>query len=138
MTTITEAKEAMALQFITAWASETPVTIDNEEFDPPVNPPVPWVRFAVRHTASTQETLGRPGNRRYSRIGSAFVQVFTPQGIGTARADELARRARLAFEGLTLAGTTVRFLDVIIREIGVSGQWYQVVVEADFEYNETR
>ena len=135
MTTLNQAREAIYDEFVTDWGSTSPLTLDNEKVDPPTTE---WVRLSVRHTASTQDTLGAPGNRRFERIGSAFVQIFVPTDQGTLRADELATIAREAFEGKSLTGTTIRFLDVIVREAGVDGQFYAVVVEATFEYDETR
>ncbi|KFH18434.1 hypothetical protein ELZ19_06685 [Brucella abortus] len=153
MTTLNQAREAIYERFIEAWSEGdfdfdfsqdyydvtgrfTAVTLDNEDFKPPKDDP--WVRLAVRHRASTQETLGPKGHRRFARFGAAFVQVFVPQNTGTLDMDRLLTRAREAFEGLTLAGTTVRFLDVIVRETGPDGKWNASVVEAVFEYDETR
>lgn len=69
-----------------------------------------------------------------------MLQVFTASDVGADGADVLVQAGIEAFEGLTLAGTTVRFLDVSTRELGVppGDTWYQVLVEAEFEYDETR
>lgn len=131
-----QAREAIYSKFVTAWDDETPVTFDNERYDPPDDNP--WVRVTVRHTGSTQETLGPAGSRKFMRTGVCFVQIFTRGDKGTAEADALARIAALAFEGERIVGTTVRFLDVVTREAGPDGKWYGVVVEANFEYDETR
>ena len=137
MTTLSEAKEAIYLAFETAWTpTGVAFTFDNEEFDPPES--VAWARLSVRHTASSQETLGKVGNRKFARLGSVFVQVFTPIDQGTAQADSLATTARETFEGVSLVGTTVRFQDVVVRETGPEGKWYQTLVEANFEYDEIR
>lgn len=137
MTTLSEAREAIYLAFQTAWTpTGFELTFDNEKFNSPDD--APWARLSVRHTASAQETLGAVGNRKFSRLGSAFVQVYTRVDQGTSQNDTLATTAREAFEGLTLAGTTLRFLDVIVRETGPDGKWYQTIVEATFEYDETR
>ena len=135
MTTLNQARTAIYEEFQTVWGATTPFTFDNEKYTPP---DTEWVRLTVRHTASTQDTLGAQGNRRFERIGSAFVQIFVPTDQGTTRADELATIARETFEGKSLTGTTIRFLDVIVRETGVDGQFYVVVVEATFQYDETR
>lgn len=137
MTTLPEAKEAIYLAFQTAWTpTGKALTFDNEKFDPPVDDE--WARLTVRHTGGGQETLGKVGNRKFARLGSVFVQVFTPIDQGTSEADVLVTTARNAFEGITLAGTTLRFLDVVAREAGPDGKWYQTVVEANFEYDETK
>lgn len=135
-TTLTEAKEAMLARFVSAWANVTPAQLDNEDYKPKEG--VAWARVSVRHNGSGQETLNQPGLRRFSRRGSVFVQVFTPGNKGTSQTDALLTRAREAFEGVTLAGTTVRFLDVIAREVGPEDKWFMALVEAEFEYTETR
>ena len=135
MTTLNQARTAIYDEFITDWGLTTPFTFDNEAYSPPNTE---WVRLSVRHTGSTQDTLGAVGNRRFERVGSVFVQIYVPTDIGTLRMDELATIARETYEGKSLTGTTIRFLDVIVRELGVDGQFYQAVVEATFEYDETR
>jgi hypothetical protein len=136
MTTLVDAAEAIYQQFVPSWGATTELVLDNEKFDPPDE--TEWVRLSIRHTASTQETLGPPGERKFLRTGSAFVQVFTPVGTGTKLTRQLAEQARNTFEGLQLTGTDIRFLDVIVREIGPDGTWYQTTVEAVFEYNEKK
>lgn len=136
MTTLSQAREAIYQRFVDVWADETIFTLDNESFEPPGTEP--WVRVSVRHSASTQSTLGGLGNRKFTRFGSAFIQIFVLGDKGTTESDQLSTKANNAFEGISLVGTTVRFLDVIVREAGPDGKWYQVVVEAAFEYEEIR
>lgn len=138
MTTLAQARERIYESFVTDWGATSPFTLDNEAYDTPVGSE--WVRVAVRHNASNQETLGGIGNRKYERIGSVFVQCFTPLDKGLAAADNLAAAARAIFEGKTLApaGEAIHFFDVVVREIGPDGAWYQVNVEAFFTYHETK
>jgi hypothetical protein len=138
MTTLGQARERIYESFVTDWGATSAFTFDNEEFDPPTG--TPWVRLAVRHTASNQETLGGIGQRKYERIGSVFVQCFTPLDSGVASADNLASIARAVFEGKTLApaGEAIHFFDVVVREVGPDGAWYQINVEAFFTYHETK
>ena len=75
---------------------------------------------------------------KFTRGGSVFVQVYVLGNKGTKEARTLATTARNVFEGVSLAGTTVRFKDVIVRETGPTDKWYQTVVEAVFEYDETK
>lgn len=135
-TTLSEAREAIYNQFIDGWGSLTPITRDNLDFNP--SGLDEWVRLSVRHTASAQETLNSPGLRRFARFGSVFVQIYTEGNKGTSRTDDLAEAARNLFEGLSLSGTTVRFLDVVFRETGAEEEWFQSIVEATFEYDETK
>lgn len=136
MTTLTAATETMYDLFLDAWGSTTSVTADNESFDPPDN--ASWARISIRHNAGGQQTLGGVGDRKFFRRGSFFVQIYTTEGQGRNAGDILAAQARDVFEGVSITGTTVRFLDVIVRETGLDGKWYQHVVEATFEYEETK
>lgn len=142
MTSTSAAREAVYQAFVDGWTAPGAVsenyqyTADNLNFKPPNEEP--WARISVRHNGSTQQTLGPKGSRKFSRFGSAYVQLFTPTNLGTATADELSELVRGIFEGERLSGTTLWFQDVIIREAGVDGDWFQVVVEAEFEYDETK
>lgn len=137
MTTLDQANEAMAQRFVDVWTpTGHPFTLENEEFSVPQTGP--WARFTGRLTASTQRTLGRAGNRRFQRLGSLFVQIFDLIDVGTNRSKQLAQTVLEGFEGVSLTGTTIRFYDVIPREIGPDGRWYQTNVEINFEFDETR
>lgn len=135
-TTDEEAEQALLNAFVTSWGSTTPFTFDNEEFEAPKD--APWVRMATRLSGGSQETLGPPGSRRFERRGTAFLQVFVPQHTGKLALRSLTRQARETFEGVTLAGTTVRFGDVVVRDGGPDGSWFMSTVEAPFAYDEKR
>lgn len=140
MVTLVDARETIYQHFITGWGATSPITLDNEAYDPPAGSE--WVRVSVRHQGSSLEAkggMGSGGLNRYSRSGVCFIQVFTPLNQGTREADTLAQSARDIFEGTTLASNAIRFNDVIIREIGPDdGGWYQVLVECEFEYDERK
>jgi hypothetical protein len=136
MTTLSVAREAIYNVFNVAWANRTDLTFDNEKFTPPEDKS--WVRLAVRHQDSSQETLGAVGNRKFLREGIAFIQVFTVMNTGVKSSDDLVEIARAVYEGTRISGTTIRFKDVIAREVGVDKSWFLVVIEAIFEYNETK
>lgn len=136
MTTLNEARGRIYQDFATAWGATSALTFDNEDFSPPAG--LPWVRLAVRHESAQQESLGEPGARKFERLGRVFVQVFTPLDTGAATADNLASAARAVFEGKTLTPENIRFHAVTVREIGPDGAWYQVNVEAQFSYTETK
>lgn len=150
-----EANVALAQVFYDAWT-----TIPNPANDPPVfqienNPAFEqpssgeWARFAVRSEGSTQETLGSPGRRKFKRMGVAYVQIFTPAGNGVDRAKELADHVADRFEAKRLSrGDTYLAADSEIRnfwleessvnEIGVEGQWFQILVSTPFSFTETK
>jgi hypothetical protein len=133
MTTINEAREAVYERWDTQWGSTTPFTFENEDFD---TPDVPWARVSVRNQASEQRTLGAPGNRRFRRIASVFVQIFDLVDNGLLTLDGLSQTARTIFEGVSFSG--LDFNNVVVRESGTDGKWYQFVVEAFFDYEETK
>ena len=133
MTTINAAREAIYLRWNTQWGATTPFTFDNEKFS---TPDVPWARLTVRNTASEQRTLGAVGNRRFRRIASVFVQLYDLVDVGLSNLDTLAQTARGIFEGVSFSG--LDFTNVIVRESGADGKWFQVVVEAFFDYEETK
>lgn len=138
MTTQNEAREAVYGLFDTDWASRTPYHFDNDKPGFDEQTVDAWARVSMRHNDAGQETLGGSGNRKFARRGSVFVQVFVKTNTGTATMDGHTDAARAIFEGVRIAGTTVRFLDVIVRETGPDGKWYQAVVEAQFEYDEIK
>lgn len=136
MTTQPQAVEAILQHWATAWAATTPYGFDNEVLDPPPLPP--WARVTVRHTAGNQETLGEAGNRKFASFGTVFVQLFDRLDQGRAALDILAQQAKIVFQGTRITGTTVRFLNVFTRDVGRDDDLFQIAVEANFEYDETR
>lgn len=137
-TTYEEAQEAFLQKFVDTWASTGfRYTFENETgFSTPEN--APWARFTIRHNVANQETQGQSGNRKFNRSGSCFVQIFTPLDEGTKRSKALTAVVVAGFEGDRIIGSTIRFLDVIPRETGPEGEWYQVVVEIVFQYTEIK
>lgn len=134
MTTINQAKDTILKAFATSWDSALcPYVGDNEDL---TNPKAPWARIVVRHTAGGQETLGQEGNRKYNRIARVLIQIFTAKGKGTKQADGLAQSAINIFEGKTING--LYFYNGIAREVGSDGEWYQIVVDITFNYDEIK
>lgn len=139
MVSLVDARETIYQRFATQWGATSPYTFDNEAYDPPVNSA--WVRVVVRHQVSTLEAIGGSGQgglNLYQRRGSCVIQVFTPANQGVRNADTLAQTARAIFEGITLSSNAIRFNNVDIQEIGESDNWYQVNVEAEFQYDERK
>ena len=113
------------------------VLFENQPFQTPSGA---WARVIVRNEISFQQSLGAPGSRRYERGGRVLVSIFVPSGSATNTADEHAEVARNAFEGKRLTSPPIRFeSSVVVRETGiVEDDWHQVVVDAEFVYNEIR
>lgn len=135
MTTISQAAESIYDRFISNWdEDDAAYTFEGENFTAPTGDP--WIRVTIRDTGGGQETLGEPGNRKYERQSSVIFQIFTPTNQGIAAADSLVEALRVLFEGVTFNG--LRFFDSDVRQQGVDGLWYMVVVESKFTYNETK
>lgn len=134
--TLNEARERIYQEFVDGWGVTSAYTFDNEDFSPPVG--TQWVRLAVRHLASLQESLGGVGARKFTRSGSVFVQVFVPLDEGVDGADNLLRVARGIFEGKHLHPEGLRFQAGIVTEVGPDQDWYQANLELPFNYTETK
>jgi hypothetical protein len=142
MVTQTQARKDIYSKFITDWEAgpDTVKTFDNEKL-PTYPEQASWVRFSVQHTASELEAIGGVqdgGFNKYLRRGIAFLQIFTPLDQGPYAADVLVDAFRTIFEGVTLPANQIRFYNVIPREIGPSEAWYQVNVEAVFQYDQRK
>ncbi len=135
--TLTEATERIYQTFSDDWGSTSLFAFDNEKLVPP-KPSDDWVRVTVRHAGGGQESLGDVGNRKFTRQGSVFVQCFVPLNEGRAGADLLVIAARNIFEGKTLLPESIRFTGSDVREIGESEGYYQMNMEAFFNYTETK
>lgn len=135
MTELSAARETLYEAFKDAWVAQSaPYFFDNEVATPDA---AGWLRLVVRHRSGEQETLGPIGSRKFERVGSVIVQVFTPLDEGTSVSDTLVDLVREVFEGKTLSG--IRFAGVTTREIGPTvDKWYQVNVDAPFNYDETK
>lgn len=136
MTTLAQAKEVVYQRFVDNFTGVTlaRITFDNEEFEEPATGD--WVRLTVRSRGRAQDTLGKVGNRKFRSAASVFVQVYTAVNTGVKQSDTLAKEAADVFEGVSFSG--LDFQSAEVRETGPDGRWYQSVVEAEFEYDETK
>ena len=136
MTTLNEAKEACYLRFTSNFTGvvASRIAADNEEIETPDTGE--WVRISIKSLTRRQDTLGALGNRRFRSTAIVFVQVYTQSNTGVKQSDTLAVEAANIFEGVSFSG--LDFYEVIIRETGVNGKWYQSVVEAKFDYDEIK
>lgn len=75
-----------------------PVSYQNVSFTPPND--TPWLQVFIRfgdNNYATLQTINR-------QTGTLVVNVFTPQGLGTAANFTIAERVRALFDRLTLSG----------------------------------
>jgi hypothetical protein len=131
--TLPEVKAAIIQRFLAEWNDISPYRFDNEQYQGDADG---WVRLSVRHLYAGQQTLGQQGNRKFYREAAAFLQVFVLPDKGTKLADTLMVAGQALFEGRTIPGTSIRFKDVIPREIGnvEDGRWWGSTIQANFDY----
>lgn len=140
--TLNQARNEIWSTFQDAWEADStselvPVLYPDVSGEPPEEGA--WVRASMIHTGSTQVTLSNEtGARRFRRSGIVTIQIMTPCGMGLTLSDQLTKIAMRAFEGVTTSPGGVMFLNVRPIEAGQSGNWYQVNVLADFQYDEVR
>ena len=140
---ITQARDEILGTFRTAWLAD-PISQDAPIFywdRPDAEPPSSgsWCRITVRHARGEQATLsGETGQREFEHGGLVTVQIFAESGEGGTESDQLAAIAKNSFEGVTTSPGRVLFRNVRFNEVGQDGQWFQINVLADFEYDEVR
>jgi len=136
---LAQARDEMLAKFLEAWlanevSAALPVIYGDVVGDIPNSGA--WARISVRHNIGGAATLGgEVGNRRFRHEGLVMVQVFTEHGKGQVDSDTLAEIAKDAFEGEVTSPGRVIFRNVRINEVGLDGQWFQVNVFAEFEYD---
>jgi hypothetical protein len=140
MPSIPEATDSICECFNTAWANRTAIEWPNvasatgtklsEGNDA-------YVSFHVIHESSDQLSLGETGNRVFTREGQFIAQIFVPVAKrGLDESTLLAKAALDAFEGITFGG--VRFHQVGAKTVGPQGNWFQVNVSGNFEFDEVK
>lgn len=144
--TPTQARDDLYKLVTDAWGVTGPLDYEDRPrgpLDPLLPPltPIPWARLMMRHTLGNQVTLANGlGNRRFRRYGFFTAQVFCPLGSSLRTPETLGKLVNDALEGVaTPHGVLLR--NVRMNEIGPdgsNGQWYQINVIADFEYDEEK
>lgn len=134
MTTINQARKAIYDKFLADWGATTPFVMDNEEFDEPQT--AQWARLSVKGMPNSDLTLGRIGNRKFTREGILFIQIFVPAEEGTSNGDALATQARNIFEGERVNG--VWFTSMDVSEPGSDGKWYPYLIQGIFNYEQVK
>lgn len=120
-----------------------PYCFDNEVFSPPIaedGRALPWARLSVRGLSGGQETLGRPGNRKYTRQAIVRLEVYTAPGSGLKVADQLCQAALRIFEGRSLPVSTLKLYDGRTQEAGLvdDGRWFLSTVQVNFDYEQIK
>lgn len=130
-------------RFATLWGVTTPVAYDNVNFTPPVGGS--WVSVKVREGTSRKITLGSGAQVRRT-LGTAFVEIFTPVGIGSKTCRDYADQVIAVFRDARVSG--VLFMESSLNVLGeeyytnsgtgvpATSQQYQAVVAIPFRYDE--
>ena len=137
--TFAQARDDILAVLKAAWdPTGHPMAWPSVAFTGPPLPPSPWARASIAHNAGRQATLaGADGTRRWRRQGILTVQIFTGVGSGLAVSDSLSKIVVDAFEGATTP-RQIWFRNVRLIEIGPDGDWHQVNVLVEFEYDEVK
>lgn len=94
-----------------------------------------WGRAEIRHFTGFESALRRgAGLGRYTQLGQVVVRIYTRGGDGRRDSDTLAHAIQVALQG-TCTTNGVIFRQVSGNEAGQSGPWFQVNVQANFEYD---
>lgn len=125
------------------WGVTTPIKYENIEFVQPTGSS--WISCAVKESDSRKITLGSGAQVRRT-IGTIFVEIFTPVGIGSSTARGYADTIKTIFRDYRVSGLHVQGDgDVYVKGevyftnsgtgIPATAQQYQVVVAMPFRYD---
>lgn len=144
--TYSEAVDAILEVFKTAWDANAPnptlvdyqnVSVANNVKLPP-DAELSWARVTLEHLDGGQGSLsGGLGTQRYDRDGNLTIQIFTPAGTGLSEGHSLAKIVTDAYDGIATSNG-VWFRNARVNEIGPDGDWYQINVIIDFNYDEIK
>jgi hypothetical protein len=132
-----EARDEMLAVFNAAWQAESlPVVWSDLPSEIP-STQTPWARVTIRHSTSNQSSLsGASGAKMWDRMGTLWVQIFTPIGGGNVEGYRLAQLVTNAFQAAKSG--EVWFRNSRINEVGSDGAFEQINVLTDFLYNDVR
>ena len=96
-----------------------------------------YIAFTVNYGTSLKYAHD-PQNRSniYQRPGIATAQIFTPLGVGTGRAVEIADLIISGLQDVEFADRCLTISSVTATKIGPSGSFYQMNVDLAFQYFE--
>lgn len=131
--TINDIRAVITVRLLNLGLSVDGTEIDGEKFDPKTTDT--WVRLSVKFNAGAITTLGGEDvSRRRDRIGTAYVNVFTPIQHGVFPNDELCEQLLQAFEG-QWADPCINYgqpTGVRIETEGRDDEWYLQTVVVPF------
>ena len=116
---------------------ETVVLLDSQKLvenqsDEEVDATHPYVRWAIDPGASVQKVNSGP--HMFKSVGTAYLQVFIPKGMGTGAATDLVECFHGHFRKYRSADTCLRVLSTDQRK-GNDKKFYMVVASFAYESN---
>lgn len=88
-----EIRQALLSRFLVEFESTMPVETDNLEFSKPTDGSK-WARATVQFNDESQDTYGRPTNRKFLGMGFFTVQIFTPINESTMENDTISNQVK--------------------------------------------
>ena len=130
-----EVRNLIMVRFNTQFEGQFPIALDNQRFTKPEDPEK-WVRLTILFNEGGQETMGKVQNRKFTREGFIYVQVFTVINTGTNENDELCQEALELFDGVRLQ--EMWMFNGRVVTVGSDGEYYQQNAVLDFKFEEIR
>ena len=133
-TTYKQANDQILFLFHEAWNPRLAIY----ENTPGVKPEgtADWARVVLRHLTGGQASLANEsGKSRWEREGLLTVQIFTTLGLGLSHAYDLSKVVTGAYQKVKIPGE-VWYRNMRVNEIGPDGEWFQVNVLIEFNYDE--
>lgn len=136
MTTLAAMRESITQRFEANFTATDRVFYQNEVAKPLATET--WARLVVSNegTPPSGITMGKTGNRRFTRVARVLIQVWSPIRGGMAAVDALTQTARAIFEGVSFSG--LRFFAADVRELETDGKHVGMIVDAPFDYEELK
>ncbi len=136
--TPTQFRDAVRTAFGAHWTAAGEdlaiVAWDNVGFDP--ENVDAYVFFGLAHVSGSIASLGTGVDTQIRRETVLAAQIFVRHNTGQQRADELAEIILDFCESAKIPG--IRFRDIGVTEAGRSNQWFEVVVNAQIDYDSYR
>ena len=95
-----------------------------------------YVFFGLAHVTGSQASLGTGVDIQVRRNVVLAAQIFVKHNTGQAESDRLAEIILDFCESVKIAG--IRFRDMGVTEAGRTQQWFEVVVNAQIDYDSFR
>lgn len=126
------------------WGVTTPIRYENVEFTPPDGSA--WIAVSLKESDSQKITLGSGAQVRRT-VGTLFIEIFTPVGIGSLQSRTYADSLKEIFKDYRASGLHIYYGSYTpIGEkyytnsgtgVPATSQWFQGMVDFPFRYDVT-